>query len=77
MDQHVGDIAEYDYRQGGKLKLFDGTHPEVMRERVLEQNWYFQYEPNKVQKSVKDTLLDWIEARSGWRIGEYKNYSMI
>ena len=77
VDQHVGDAAEYDYRQCGKLKLFDGTHPEVMRERVLEQNWFFQYEPNKVQKSVKDTLLDWIEARSGWRIGEYKNYSMI
>jgi len=77
VDQHVGEIVEYDYSQGGKLKLFEGIHPAVMSERVHKQNWHFHYDQNKVQQPLKEKLLDLIEVRCGWRIGEYKNYIMI
>jgi glycosyltransferase involved in cell wall biosynthesis len=77
MDQHVGKIVEYDYYQGGKLKLFEGMHPAVMSERVHKQNWHFHYEQNKVQQPLKEKLLDSIEEKCGWRIGEYKNYVII
>ena len=77
VDEHVGEMVEYDYRQGGKLKLFEGIHPAAMSERAHKQNWYFRYEQNKVQQPLKEKLLDLIEVRCGWRIGEYKNYELI
>jgi glycosyltransferase involved in cell wall biosynthesis len=77
VDRHVDEIIEYDYCQGGKLILFEGRHPAVMNERVHKQNWHFRYEQNKVQRPLKDKLLDLIEEQCGWRIGEYKNYELI
>jgi glycosyltransferase involved in cell wall biosynthesis len=75
--RHVGEMVEYDYSQGGKLKLFQESHPAVMSERVHNQNWHFHYEPGKVRQPLKEIILDFIEARCGWRIGEYKNYKLI
>jgi len=77
VDIHIGETAEYDYRQGGKLRLFEGTHPAVMHNRVHGQNWLFKYDQNKVQESLKEKLLDSVEKKCGWRIGEYKNYIII
>jgi len=77
LDHHIGDVAEYDYSKGGKLKLFEGTHPEVMRKRVDSQNWHFQYDRKKIRQQLKEKMLDSIEKRLGWRIGEYKNYKII
>jgi glycosyltransferase involved in cell wall biosynthesis len=77
VDQNVGEMVEYDYCQGGKLKLFEGIHPAVMSERVHKQNWHFRYDQNKVHQPLKEKLLDLIEVQYGWRIGEYKNYVMI
>ena len=77
IDRHVGRESEYNYKQGGKLVLFDGSHPSVMAERILKQNWLFKYNPLKTQQSMKEKILDGIESRCGWRIGEYKNYIII
>ena len=74
---HVGEMAEYDYQQGGKLEPFTGSHPAVMKERIRNQNWSFRYDQKKVHKPLKERLLDGIEARCGWRIGEYQNYVII
>jgi glycosyltransferase involved in cell wall biosynthesis len=77
IDRHVGRESEYDYKQGGNLVLFDGSHPSVMAERILKQNWLFKYNPLKIQQSMKEKILDGIESRCGWRLGEYKNYIII
>jgi hypothetical protein len=77
IDQHVGALSEYNYKQGGKLKIFDGTHPIVMKKRVSNQNWNFTYNPLKVQQPLKEKILDAIESHCSWRIGEYKNYIII
>jgi hypothetical protein len=77
VNQHVGVASEYNYMQGGKLTIFDGNHPAVMAERISKQNWFFYYNPMKVQLTVKEKILDAIESQYGWRIGEYKNYIII
>lgn len=77
VDYHVGKAAEYDYNLGGKLKPFEGTHPSVMKKRVQTQNWNFRYEQNKVKQPLKEKLLDSVEKKCGWRMGEYKNYIII
>ncbi|MCI0706121.1 MAG: glycosyltransferase family 2 protein [Ignavibacteriae bacterium] len=75
--EHVGDSAQYDYSSGGRLQPFNGTHPAVMKRRVESQNWQFNYDPENIQESLKEKLLNWIEAKTGWRIGEYKNYEEL
>lgn len=77
VENNVGEAAVYDYSKGGKLKLFDGTHPAVMNDRVKNQYWQFRYEQEKVSQPFKERLLDSIEKKLGWRIGEYKNYKII
>jgi hypothetical protein len=77
IDRHVGNASEYNYKQGGKLLEYDGSHPAVMAERILKQNWSFKYNPLKIQQSLKEKILDAVESRCGWRIGEYKNYIII
>jgi len=77
VNQHIGTATEYNYKNGGRLKTFDGTHPAVMKKRVCKQNWQFLYDQNKLRQSIKEILLDAVEAKTGWRIGEYKNYTLL
>jgi glycosyltransferase involved in cell wall biosynthesis len=77
VDQYVGTEAEYHYKQGGKLETYKGTHPAVMQERIRKQNWIFNYDPMNVKQPLKENILDAVESRCGWRIGEYKNYIII
>jgi glycosyltransferase involved in cell wall biosynthesis len=77
VDQHVGAKGEYDYLQGGRLIEFQGTHPAVMSDRVRKQNWSFKYDQTKVHRPIKERILDAIEAKFSWRIGEYRNYIII
>jgi glycosyltransferase involved in cell wall biosynthesis len=77
INQNVDTAREYNYKQGGKLAKYEGTHPAVMTERIRRQNWIFNYNPEKVKQPLKEKILDTIESQYGWRIGEYKNYIMI
>lgn len=73
----VGSGAKFNYHNGTKLEFFTGTHPAVMKERVDAEDWGFEYNPTKISEPLKDRALDWLEAKTGIRIGEYKNYKLI
>jgi glycosyltransferase involved in cell wall biosynthesis len=75
--EHVQQGEEYDYSNGGKLGLFKETHPSVMKERIEHQQWTFSYDSGKVKQRAKEALLNWIEEKSGYRFGEYKNYIIV
>jgi hypothetical protein len=67
----------FDYSNVASLKLFDGTHPQVMRERIGRRDWDFTYDVQKKRFSLKDRLLYFIEKMTGKRLFEYKNYTII
>lgn len=75
--QHVGGESEFDYSNGGKLVPFQGSHPSVMRDRIQQENWRFQYDPSKLRQPFKERLLDALEEKTGYRLGEYKNYEIV
>lgn len=77
IEKNVKDTVEYDFSTTDTIKLFDGTHPKVMHNRIDNQNSDFKIDPNKIKKGFKKTLLESIENLTGWRIGEYKNYKII
>jgi hypothetical protein len=67
----------YDYSNVASLKLFDGTHPQVMQARISQQDWDFTFDTKKKNFSWKDRLLYRIEKKTGKRLFEYKNYTII
>ena len=77
MKQHVPEIEEYAYDGKEPLRRFEGTHPAVMRRRIAAMNWRFAGDPSAVPLRTKDRLKLAVEAVTGWRPGEYKNYRMI
>jgi hypothetical protein len=77
MKKNVPDVNEFDYSQIDSLSRFQGTHPEVMQERINKMNWKFSFDPTKKKMSSKKQVLHFIERTFGWRVGEYKNYKII
>jgi hypothetical protein len=60
------------------LSLFKGTHPEVMKERVANENWNFEFDLSKKHFSgFKNRFLYYLEKTTGKRFFEYRNYKLI
>lgn len=64
--------TEYD-----ALAKFDGTHPQVMQERIARLNWQMDVDTDKINMKFKYKLLYRIEKILGIRLFEYKNYKII
>ncbi|NWJ49665.1 MAG: glycosyltransferase family 2 protein [Bacteroidetes bacterium] len=70
-------IEPFDYSQTDSVAWFKGTHPKVIQQRINKMNWEFGFDPTQRNLTLKSRLLHWIEDKSGWRVGEYKNYKII
>jgi hypothetical protein len=64
----------YDYSGIDFLSHFTSTHPRVMVERITNQHWEFNPRQSKSRHSFISAILHCIEKKTGWRIGEYRNY---
>ena len=73
VDEHVAKANEFDYSQVDSLGLFRETHPAVMKQRIGQKNWKFDFDVSKKNYSLKERLKRLV----GIRIGEYKNYKII
>jgi len=76
VSRNVTDADTFDYSKIDSLRLFDGTHPQVMQERVSHKNWTFSFDPTQKRLSFKNKILYFIEKLTGIRIGEYRNYKL-
>jgi hypothetical protein len=77
MQEHVPDVAEFDYSQVESVVLFAGAHPQVMQERIARMNWKFSFDPTRKRIPFKYRLKLWVERITGWRPGEYRNYRKV
>ena len=68
---------QFDYSIIDSLAHFKETHPAVMQERINKMNWTFDTDPTKKKLGFKKALLYRIEKLTGWRVGEYKNYTIV
>jgi len=74
MEKNISKTNYFDYSQIDSLAHFTGTHPAVMQERVNKQNWTLNFDPTVKKFSLKARILYWIEKKTAWKIGEYKNF---
>lgn len=67
----------FDYSEIDSLQEFNGTHPQVMLDRIAKVDWNFNYDPSAKQQSTKEMVLQRFEKLFGYRLFEYKNYKLI
>lgn len=73
----VGAAEVYSYDGSEPLERYTGTHPAVMLPRIGAVNWRFEGDPEQIQWAWKDRLSRFVEQKTGWRPGEYKNYKLL
>jgi hypothetical protein len=70
--------GKYEYDEAIEpVVRFTGTHPAIMKERILRKNWPFNPDPSLKYASAKDKLKRLVAKFTGWYPGEYKNYKLI
>lgn len=70
----------YLYKRFWGLKLFKGTHPKVMQDRIRAQGWNWDLKRSPLQFKAADTkkvVLDAIEKLTGYRLFEYRSYRVL
>ena len=77
MGKNIVKQEKFDYSEIDSLSHFKEEHPKVMIDRIRRQNWHFDFDPTKKQFSLKNRILQVIEKKTGWRVGEYKNFKLI
>ncbi len=77
IENNVAKAEEFDYSTIDSLKLFEGTHPEVMKKRIAGKNWKFNFDLSKNRYTTKELLKRLVSQLTGLRIGEYQNFKII
>lgn len=77
VEERFDPSKDFDYSAIDSLKPFEGTHPEVMQERINRMNWTFSHDPSQKKFGFKAGLLYFIEKYTGWRVGENKNFNVV
>jgi len=77
LEKEIRDADFFDYSQVGAVKLYQGSHPAVMQERINNLNWKVNLDPRRINLSTKDRVLFLIERIFGYRLFEYRNYKVI
>ncbi len=68
----------FEYDPGEKVRRFEGTHPGPMRAWVAREDWSFSPRARKLRRGhLREDLLDLLEAATGVRVGEYRNYELV
>ncbi|MFH1296459.1 MAG: glycosyltransferase family 2 protein [Bacteroidota bacterium] len=77
IEEHVSNMAEFDYTIINSLSRFTGEHPAIIHPRIKQKNWIFEPEIAAKPLSLRHQFLDKIETLTGWRIGEYRNFKIV
>lgn len=76
IEKNVPKDGGFDYSGAHQLRPYTESHPAVMRERIESSRpWTRRFDPARLRpRSFRVKVTDWIEERTGWRIGEYRNF---
>ncbi len=70
-------VSKFAYEENvNKVAFFEGEHPQVMKSKIQEKNWKFEYDIAMSRKSLKDRFKDFLKNHIGLDTN-YKNYKII
>ncbi len=67
----------FDFNEFDSIKLFNGTHPNVMKKRIEQKNWEVTLDVKKKKMKLTYRLLYWIEKQTGKRLFTFSNHKII
>jgi len=70
-------VELYDYKNIDSLRLFEGTHPIYIQERINARNWDFEFDLTKKRLTLKEIFSRFVEKQTGKRPFEFTNYKLI
>ncbi len=76
IDKNVIKADAFDYSNIDALKKFKDSHPKVMKNRIENTNWKFEYDMSFNKLSLKDKFKIALKKNFGINLG-YKNYKKI
>jgi hypothetical protein len=77
IQENIEKTEEFDYLKiVSELKHFEGEHPEVMKKRIAEKNWKFDYDISFNKKTIKEKTKQFLKNKLGIDFS-YKNYIKI
>jgi hypothetical protein len=77
MKRYIIPSDVFDYNEYDSLARFNGTHPQVMQERVNRLNWKLNLDTKIKRFDFKDRLLYYFEKLTGIRLFDFRNYKKI
>ena len=77
IEQKYQNKQEFDYYNIERVKLFEGTHPSLMKDIIEKATWSFDVTKLAKKLPLKEKVLYFIEDRINHRIGEYRNYIIV
>ncbi|MDZ4839179.1 MAG: glycosyltransferase family 2 protein [Bacteroidota bacterium] len=77
LTRQTNQVADFNYHKIDSLAIYQHIHPSVMFDRIIKQNWDFDYDVSIKNLSKKDQFTHFIEHITGYRIGEYKPYKIV
>lgn len=85
-DEHFGREAseraeDFRFKRHPGLQRFDGSHPEVARPWLEEEDWDFlpveAPDPEIGLEEMRIRISDWLEGITGHRLFEHRNYELL
>jgi len=77
VEQNVVKADAFDYGKHVQvLNLFTDEHPEVMKKRIAEKNWKFDFDITRNSLTLKDKIKVFLRKYLGLDLG-YKNYRKL
>ena len=74
INDNIQKASEFNYNKAvSELKKFTGEHPKIMKKRINDKNWKFDYDIAYDKRSLKDKIKQFLKKYFGIDIG-YKNY---
>jgi hypothetical protein len=67
----------YDYSEIESVVRFLDSHPAVMEDTIKKLNWDIKLDTSQKKSNLKNTILNFIEKKTGYRLFEYKNYKIV
>ena len=77
MEKIISSPDYYDFSGFDSLEKFTGTHPMVMKDRIIRKNWAIDLDISKKKFSLKNKFLYYFEKWTGIRPFDFRNYKII
>lgn len=76
IEEHVQNGETYNYEEHlRELRRFEGEHPQVMKKRIADKNWKFNYDISHSSRKLKDKAKDLLK-----KVGidtSYRNFILL